>query len=271
MVVLKSLQIHTDSYESTALHRVQTYRFLLPDSAATPKCGYSVLFFLHGFDSDSMGWLNHTRVAQQLSRFGIVSVFPQGDNGWYTNSYDGKQRFEDDIMQDFVPHITRKLPIAAPGRAWGIGGMSMGGYGAVKLALKHPETFGTAFSHAGAMERMLQGDSHPVFGGPITDSGFRRSESPIWLVEQIMCRFPIQRPMLYLDCGLSDPLLEVNRRFSDHLKFLGYHHQYHEAVGHHTWPYWNRAFRTVLPALAQSIGAEACQADPSSENENIVI
>ncbi len=88
------------------------------------------------------------------------------------------------------------------------------------------------------------------------DASRRRAENPFWLAEQAMSRWPTERPRLYLDCGLDDGLLEANRRFHDHLNFIGYHHTYLEMPGHHTWPYWNRALRTVLPAVAEALGVE---------------
>ncbi len=249
------IQLITGTYYSRALSRDQYYRYLLPRQPVSQPCHLPVIVMLHGYGSNCEEWVSHTRIAAQLARYELLTIFPQGDNGWYTNSYDGSTRYEDDITECLIPEVIRNLPVATDARSWAIGGMSMGGYGAVKLAIKYPELFGAAFSHAGAFERMMQGDNHPVFGDPDNDFEFRRRESPVWLVEQLMCRFPIVRPSLFLDCGLSDPLLEVNRRFSSHLSFLGYHHTYAEAPGHHTWPYWNRAFRNVLPAIAKTIGA----------------
>ena len=215
---------------------------------------------LHGFDSDHNSWLQHTRIEAVLAEYRVITVFPQGDNGWYTNAFiGGTGRHEDDLICDLIPELRSTLPVAGALRHWAIGGMSMGGYGSVKLAVKYPEVFGTAFSHGGAFERMFQNDVHPVFGDPVENAAFRRQESPVWLLEQLMCRFPIYRPRLFIDCGLQDPLLEVNRRFTNHLEFLGYHHSYRESPGHHTWPYWNRAFRQLAPQLMGSIGAKRCE------------
>ena len=73
--------------------------------------------------------------------------------------------------------------------------------------------------------------------------------------ESALSRWPLQRPRLYFDCGLKDDLLESNRRLDGYLTFLGYPHTYQEWPGYHTWPYWDRAFRTLLPTVAQELGA----------------
>jgi len=245
------------TYESISLRRTQPYSCYIP-SVSIPDSGarYPVLIMLHGFGGDHTSWPNSTRVGCYLADYGIVTVFPNGYNGWYENGYDDGARYEDDIAVDLVREIMRSAPAMAPGRNWAICGMSMGGYGAVRLALKYPRLFSCAVSHGGAFDGMPRSGIHPVFGDAECEIGFRREQSPIWLAEQLLCRFPNQRPFLFLDCALSDPLLEISRSLSGHLKFLGYPHTYSESVGHHTWPYWNRAFRTVLPSVAAHIGAQ---------------
>jgi S-formylglutathione hydrolase FrmB len=285
------LTLQTGHYLSHALGREQPYAYFLPadqpDSAQSlhalsfpqlpaerppsPVLGggvggggdvqisepsYPLLVLLHGRNGSYKDWPTQTRIARYAAAYRLCIVFAEGNNGWYTNAADGSARYEDDLMQDFLPHIQSTLPVLPPGRRWGIGGLSMGGYGAVKLALKYPQWFALAVSHSGALEKPRVPEPHPVFGDPVTDAALRRAENPFWLAEQALSRFPIVRPRLYLDCGLSDELLAVNRRFHDHLRFIGYHHTYLEMPGHHTWPYWNRALRTALPTIAKALGAE---------------
>jgi S-formylglutathione hydrolase FrmB len=181
-------------------------------------------------------------------------VCPDGGDGWYTNGANGGERREDDIVQDLLPHVQEILPITRSTRH-AIGGLSMGGYGAVKLALKHPEIFQAAASHSGAFDVTTRPLNHPVFGDE--HDPIRKLESAYWLAEQALCRPPTLRPKIFLDCGLSDPLIEANRRFSEHLDYLGYGHTYREMRGYHTWPYWDRAFRTVLPDILSALGVES--------------
>jgi len=249
--------LHKGAYASRALGRQQPYAYLLPAGwdGSAGRC-FPLLLLLHGRDGSYLDWPTHTRIAHYAARYALCVVFPEGDNGWYTNAVGGASRYEDDLVHALVPHIQATLPVLPPGKHWGIGGLSMGGYGAVKLALKYPRLFSLAVSHSGALEKPRQPEPHPVFGDPQADAAFRLSENPFWLAEQAMCRFPTERPRLYLDCGLNDELLEANRRFHDHLTFIGYRHTYQEMPGYHTWPYWNRAIRTVLPEVAAALGAD---------------
>jgi putative tributyrin esterase len=241
-------------YYSTSLRRNQPYACYLPTEADTGEYPYPLLVMLHGRTGNYRDWPQYTRMARYLTGYGLIVAFPEGDNGWYTNAVNGGEQHEDDLIQDFLPHLQATLPLLPSGASWGIGGLSMGGYGAVKLALKYPHLFSAAVSHSGALEAPMRPSVHSVFGDPQIDSAFRRRENPFWLAEQALCRFPTERPRLHLDCGLSDPLLEENRRFSEHLNFLGFGHDYRELPGHHTWPYWDRAFRTILPVIAAELG-----------------
>jgi S-formylglutathione hydrolase FrmB len=252
-----TLPLQTGRYFSQALGREQPYAYLLPaetESLPTQERRYPLLVLLHGRDGGYQDWAANTRIARYAAAYSLCIAFPDGGNGWYTNAADGSARYEDDLIQDFLPHLQATLPVLPPGKHWGIGGLSMGGYGAIKLALKHPELFSLAVSHSGALEKWRVPEPHPVFGDPVRDAAFRLRESPFRLAEQAMSRWPTERPRLYLDCGESDELIAANRRFHGHLTFIGYLHTYREMPGYHTWPYWNRAFRAALPEITQQLG-----------------
>ena len=254
----RSLQ--TGTYFSQALQKEQSFAYYTPESwngdLSETTSRYPLLIMLHGLNSDYLGWHTCTRIARYASAYGMVVAFPDGGNGWYTNATDGTADYEDDLINDFLPHLQKTLPLLQEKKNRAIGGMSMGGYGAVKIAMKHWSLFGTAVSHSGAFEKPQIKDAHPVFGHPTENAQCRRKENPFALAELGMCRWPTERPYLYLDCGEEDFLLDTNRRLRDHLHFIAYPHTYTETQGQHTYPYWDRAFRTILPRIANRIGAE---------------
>ena len=250
-------------YFSQALGRSQPYGCFLPPAWERGEYLYPLLILLHGVAGDWHDWERYTRITRYLTGKPLIVVCPDGGDGWYSNAVNNGERREDDIIEELLPHLEAAYPVTRGGRA-AIGGLSMGGYGAVKLALKYPRHFPIAFSHSGAFDITLRPDRHPVFGEPDNDASFRRRENPAWLAEQALCRLPLERPKLYLDCGASDPLLEANRGFSSHLNYIGYGHTYREMPGHHTWPYWDRAFRTVLPELLTDLEAGGFKADSAS-------
>jgi S-formylglutathione hydrolase FrmB len=257
-----SVAIQNRTYWSQALGREQAYVCLLPEEAAgSPTEGrrYPLLVLLHGLGGGPADWVTNTRLARYLAAYDLIAACPDGASGWYTNAFDGSARYEDDLIQEFLPHLQATLPLQPPGKAWGIGGLSMGGYGAVKLALKHPKLFSVAVSHSGAFALPMVKAAHPVFGDPKADLRLRKAENVFALAELALCRFPTERPRLWLDCGTEDELLGSSRRFKDHLAFIGYPHTYREMPGYHTWPYWDRAFRTALPEIAEGLGADSVQ------------
>ena len=240
------------NYYSNALGRIQPYACFMPENAERSSRRYPLLILLHGVRGGWRDWGQYTRLARYLATEELIVVCPDAGAGWYTNAIDGGERREDDIVQDLLPSLDAVLPLlACPARA--ICGLSMGGFGAVKLALKYRHLFSLAISHSGAFDVTARPGRNPIFGDADIHASFRRQENPAWLAEQALCRPASERPEILLDCGASDPLIDSNRRFSDHLNFIGYGHTYREMPGHHTWPYWNRAFRTALPEIIQAI------------------
>ncbi|HLJ53831.1 MAG TPA: alpha/beta hydrolase family protein [Chthonomonadaceae bacterium] len=241
------------AYHSASLHREQSYACMLPDGAIASGRRYPLLVLLHGHSGGFRDWAACTRIRKYLAGRNLIVVCPDGGNGWYTNGVAGGERREDDIMEDLLPAVERELPVLpAPARA--VAGLSMGGFGAVKLALKHPGAFRIAASHSGAFAVTERPERSAIFGDPELHAAFRRREGIPWLAEQALCGPATLRPALVFDCGQSDPLLDDNRRLSDHLNFIGYGHTYREMPGYHTWPYWDRAFRTALPEIARAVG-----------------
>ncbi len=250
---LSPITVTERSYYSNALGRTRPYACFLPESAEQSGRRYPLLLLLHGAGGGWRDWGQYTRLTRYLAGTELIVICPDGGNGWYTNSVDNGERHEDDILQDLLPHLTNTLPVLSyPARA--ISGLSMGGFGAVKLALKHPDLFSLAVSHSGAFDITARPGRNSIFGDADIHASFRRREDPCWLAEQALCRPATDRPKIMLDCGESDTLVESNRRFSDHLNFIGYGHTYKEMRGHHTWPYWDRAFRTALPEIVNAVG-----------------
>ncbi len=150
------LPLHTGAYFSRALGREQSYAYFAPpefDAEQTPSdTRYPLLILLHGRKANYRVWPEQTRLAFYAASVGMFLAFPEGGEGWYANAYDGQANYEDDLMQDFLPHLQQNWPLLPPGKNWTIGGMSMGGQGAIKIALKYGQMFSLALSFSGAFE-----------------------------------------------------------------------------------------------------------------------
>ncbi|MGD0123722.1 MAG: alpha/beta hydrolase family protein [Terriglobia bacterium] len=180
---------------------------------------YPTLYFLHGLFEDEHSWLDRggEQVWESLANQGAIGnfivVLPAGGRTFYVNSADCHDRYEDFFIQELVPEIDRKYRTRAVASERGISGVSMGGYGALHLAMRHPDVFGSASAHSAALlpkfpdplptegrwgfyARVLQGP----FGSPLNETYFD-ANNPLTLAEHPE-RFP--HLALYFDCGDHD-------------------------------------------------------------------
>src|SRR5207249_4538406 len=143
-----------------------------------------------------------------------------------------------------VGYVDRKYPTVKTREGRCVTGLSMGGYGAIKLALQHSALFVSAASHSGAMvwARGRQRDlASEIFGTGEEGESRREQNDPFLLAaRRVLAHHPMRYdgPALYVDCGADDVLLDGNRRFIAWLRELRVPCEYHELPGGHTWAYW---------------------------------
>jgi len=192
---------------------------LPPGYEASGNKRYPTFYFLHGLFEDERSWLDRggEQIWESLTAQGdltnFIVILPSGGRTFYVNSQDGRERYEDFFIQELVPEIDRKYRTLARASERGIGGVSMGGYGALHLAMRHPDVFGSASAHSAALvpkfpdplptegrwgfyARVLQ----EPFGSPLNESYFE-ANNPLTLAEHPE-RFA--HLAIYFDCGDHD-------------------------------------------------------------------
>jgi S-formylglutathione hydrolase FrmB len=229
------------------------YRIVLPSPTATLD-GFPVVYLLHGSGGNFHDWINDSLV-ENLARNKLILVMPEGDASYYVNAAGRPQdRYEDYIVQDVPANIETNFPSVRGTAKRAIVGVSMGGFGAVKIALTHPGLY----KFAGAMSPPLDAPRRAfsirrvqqwwafrsLFGS--WDAETRSRSDPFLLVRSAE---PSKAPYLFLSCGDQESLLPVNRQFAavldqDHLE-----HEFDVAAGGHDWKQWN----TVLPILFEKL------------------
>jgi S-formylglutathione hydrolase FrmB len=248
----------TINYHSRSLSKASAFNIVFPDDPAIAR-PWSVFYLLHGLSDDHTIWMRRTSIERYAAGLPLVIVMPDGGRGWYTNSADGQTRYEDDLIKDVVGLVDRTFPVKAERSGRAIGGLSMGGYGAVKLGLKHHDLFASVNSHSGALgfprlnPTLTRGRSPEVerIFGPSARGG---PEDPFAIVERIdHGRVPAMR----IDCGTSDALLAQNREFHTLLESLHIPHEYQEFPGGHDWAYWDLHVREALAFHARNLGIDA--------------
>ena len=245
----------TINYFSHSLEKASSFNIVFPDD---PKIArpWAVFYLLHGLSDDHTIWERRTSIERYVGDLPLAVVMPDGGRGFYTNAVEGFA-YEDDLIKDVVGIVDRTFPVKAERSARAIGGLSMGGYGAVKIGLKHHEMFASVNSHSGALDYIRQdpNEEHKkkihremtrVFG-PDPVNG---PEDIFAIVEKLDHG---RLPAIRFDCGTEDFLLGQNRAFHAHLDAMKIPHEYQEFPGAHDWGYWDDHVRQALAFHARNL------------------
>jgi len=245
--------IQCDFYSET-LQLSTSMNVILPQPA---RDRYPVLFLLHGLSDDHTTWLRRTSIERYVEPLGLAVVMPAVQHSFYTDMAHGGSYWT--FISQELPALARGFfPLSDAREETFAAGLSMGGYGAFKLALSFPERFAAAASLSGALDQAggmrhvdpawrlemenVYGDLGRVAGGPNDTMALAaqvaRSEGP--------------KPRLYQCCGTEDFLYDQNLRFRDHALALGLDLTYEEGPGEHDWGYWDRMIQRVLAWLPLS-------------------
>jgi len=251
------------NYYSKALKKRTPVNVILPEKAKTEKGAgipevesYKTLYLLHGLSGDHTDWVRWSRIETYASQYGIAVVMPEVGRTWYTDtSYD----------ENYFTFVAEELPEVCRGYFKGmssrrednmVAGLSMGGYGALKIALSRPDKFGYCASLSGSLDVTRKGRTvdMPMWRG-VFDFDLK---DPMELKDSCHDLFALARknsaagnpfPKLYIWCGTEDVLIKINREYRDLLNELGVEHCYEEGEGDHTWPWWDLHIQDALKYL----------------------
>ncbi|MEJ7713155.1 MAG: alpha/beta hydrolase family protein [Pyrinomonadaceae bacterium] len=148
-------QVETVQFESKLVGAKLPYNVVLPPDYALPtsrNVRYPVLYLLHGLTGHYGDWVSKSKLTDHAARHRIIIVTPEGNNGWYTDSpVKETEKYESYIMQELMPDVERRFRTLTTREGRAIVGLSMGGYGALKFGMKHPDKFVFAGSMSGAL------------------------------------------------------------------------------------------------------------------------
>jgi S-formylglutathione hydrolase FrmB len=242
------VQLH---WFSQILRKQTTTWILLPDTGTGP---FAVYYLLHGLSDDHTSWMRHTRINDYAAALPLIVVMPDGARSYYTNHSSGPQ-WAIHIAEELPAYIERNFPAQTTRQGRCIGGLSMGGYGAMRLALGYPDRYISANSHSGALMGpspkfgTLSVDEHRQIIGSVYDG----SEHDLATLAKRASIGP-SFPKLRIDCGVEDFRLEDNRQFHQALQVLNIQHEYQEFRGNHNWDYWDVHIREALAFHAGALG-----------------
>ena len=228
--------------QNTVLEKMTSFTAIVPDDKPGP---FPVLYLLHGLSDDHTAWTRRTSLERYVDGLPLIVVMPNGERSFYTDSQSSpKAAFETYLTRDLLGFVDRTFRTAPTRKGRVLAGLSMGGYGAVKLALKHPDLYCAAVSHSGAVGFGRRSFGPGTEWAAIMGQNAMGGPNDIFALAESIS--PADLPALRIDCGVDDFLIEENRALDAHLTALGIPHEYEEHPGEHNWDYWDRHIQDTL-------------------------
>ena len=250
-------------YHSDALKTSVTVNVLLPEKAktligmsGTENTRFKTLYLLHGLSDDQTIWMRRTSIERYAIERGIAVVMPNVGRSWYTDTAYGAAYFT--FVTEELPRVCRTYFKGISDRREDtlIAGLSMGGYGAIKAALRCPDVYGGCASLSGAFDisaarrLAMLNEWQGIFDFGMADpSDLNGTKHDVYALAEKNSAENVPFPRMYIWCGESDGLLPANRRFHELLERLQVSHCYEESEGNHSWKWWDLHIQTALDYL----------------------
>jgi len=248
------------NFSSETLGLLSSMYVLLPqrplaDAQNKPRKKLRTLYLLHGHSDDHTAWQRWTSVERYVEGLNVAVVMPAVNLSFYTDMAHGGKYWQ--FISEEVPAVVRELYSLSSKREDNfVAGLSMGGYGAFKLALTHPDRYAAAASLSGAVDinEILQekkedplnkdwlAQMRNIFGDLSKVPG---SKHYLFTLARKVAKGTV-KPRLYQCCGTEDFLYADNVRFRDRIRKLPLDLTYEEAPGEHNWAFWDKMIQNVL-------------------------
>lgn len=256
------------NFFSKALKRLVTFNALVPiDTFEIPgkekidRGPMKSIYLLHGYSGNHMDWVSGSKI-QELSLIHNVAVFmPSGENNFYIDDVDKGALYAEYVGNELVEFTRKMFPISDKREDTFIGGLSMGGYGAIRNGLKYSHNFSRIIALSSALITHNIAGIPVDYKDPIADYKYYRSvfgdlnellgsdKDPEALITNLKKENAVI-PEIYMACGTEDFLLEENRSYHDFLTSEAVEHTYVEGPGIHDWSFWNEYIeKAILWAL----------------------
>jgi S-formylglutathione hydrolase FrmB len=249
-------RVDTVSIYSPAMQREIQAVVVLPDAYFQGWERFPVVYLLHGYGGNYASWTKRVPdLPAMADAHKVIFVCPDGGFGsWYFDSpYDSTVQFETHIVHEVVPFVDRNFRTRTLREYRAIAGLSMGGHGALRLALRHPEVFAQAGSMSGGVDIkpfMDRWDLRRLIGHPDT-------QTMPWddlTVVDMVGKYPTHALRLIIDCGTDDFFYPAHTQLHQKLRSLKVPHRYLERKGNHSWTYWAEAVTYQLAYFVEGFG-----------------
>lgn len=248
-----------DSLYSSSVHAWMKIQLLVPETSDPAP----VLYLLHGWGGDHRDWTSKTRIDEYVKGTDLLVVMPDAHNSFYhDNASDSTKLYERWIASELPEYIEAKYSVDEGKRA--VAGLSMGGYGAMMIALNHPDRYSFAAGLSSAISGIHVGGTEvsPNFAritqrfDLIKGSADHPNRARYDFLTRIAAQDPATAPYIYLVHGIQDgytDFLPGHRRFTDAFRAKNLRYEYHEVPGAHNWVFWDEHIQGVLMRMWEII------------------
>lgn len=252
------------NFFSKALKRLVTFNALIPmDTIEFPgrmevqKGPMKSLYLLHGYTGNYTDWMSGTNIQELSLTYNIAVFMPSGENNFYLDDVEKGDLFAEFVGNELIAFTRKLFPISDKREDTFIGGLSMGGYGAIRNGLKYAHNFSRIIALSSALiTRNIAGI--PVdFKDPIADYNYYRrvfgdldqllgsDKDPEALIMDLKKKNE-DIPKIYMACGTEDFLLRENREYRDFLSSENVDFTYVESPGIHNWAFWHEYIEKAI-------------------------
>lgn len=248
------------AFMSETLKKQTLVNVIVPDKVPEDAPPRRTLWLLHGLAGNHASWARSSFIERYAQEHNLTVVMPDAGRSWYTNTVYGERYFD---------YITEELPARCRSTFCGIterrednivGGLSMGGYGALKIALSFPERYGACISLSGSLD--ITRKNRPVdlalwrslFNYDMNSPDeLENTPHDLFFLAEKCVREGSVLPEIFMWCGTEDSLLQINAKFDEHLTRLGIAHTYRFSEGNHSWRWWDMHIKNGLDELMKKI------------------
>ena len=242
---------------SKALEVAVTVNVILPEpnmgigiTASETKDDPAVLYLLHGYSDDHSIWMRRTSIERYAASHNLAVIMPAVNHSFYTNEAVG-EKYWDFVAEELPAAMQRFFRLSSSPERTYVAGLSMGGYGAMKLALTHPERFAAAASFSGCVDiadvtgrdSKRLADFNRIFGDA---QHIRGTKNDLLYLLEKNAKAP-HRPKLYVSCGTADFLYPQHQKFLPIVEKYGWTLEHYEEPDMvHSWVFWDKQIEVFI-------------------------
>ncbi len=244
----------TVNFFSHALKIHTAVNVILPQEgiwpAALPRRTWPTLWLLHGLSDDHTIWQRRTALERYVEPLPLAVVMPAVNRSFYQDAAYGPAYWSY-ISEELPERMRAWFPLDASREGNFVAGLSMGGYGALRLGLTHPDRYAAiatlsgavAYAHNRVKDPVVLAEMRAIYGGL---GGIKGGPTDLFALAEKLAASGGERPRIYQACGTEDFLFKDNVAFHRHLNRLGIEHTYVTGPGEHVWGYWDEQIEQVV-------------------------